>query len=359
MGPFLPLLFSGISLASAAEHNFHVDCNKGDDRNRGTSALAPFRTVHAAQKAIRVVRGESGSVSAAVVSVTGRCELQTTLALGPADSNTRYVAAGSGAMLSGGTAIAITDVPSTSVPLTVDLAAHGFTSARDLGELRGRGYSGGSACIEVNVFEPSAAELFYRPDGPSSVAGARAYGPSEASSGRMRLARFPNAAPDVPARADWASIDSVDTSSLTLTVGAFTARLDKWRAEIESGTHDAWTHGLWTWNWADRCPLEMCARACARVSTLVHVCVFPCMCFMYVPGNEVHRLLLHAWVCLYTLVRTCVRAHARTRTCTCTYSHRRIKSIHNASGIVVEPDDINRDVNPIHRHVARQQGGYL
>ena len=75
------------------------------------------------------------------------------------------------------------------------------------------------------------------------------------------------------------------------------ARLAKWKAELDSGT-EVWTHGLWTWNWAD--------------------------------------------------------------------SHRQVRAI-NVAGvgavddatIVVEPDDINRDVNPIRPHISKQQGGYL
>ena len=82
----------------------------------------------------------------------------------------------------------------------------------------------------------------------ASSAGARAYGASETDSGRMRLARFPNAAADVPTAADWAGITSVD--NVTLTVAAFTPKLQQWKAEMAAGT-DAWTHGLWTWNWAD------------------------------------------------------------------------------------------------------------
>ena len=52
-----------------------------------------------------------------------------------------------------------------------DLSAFNF-SADSLGELRGRGYSGGSACILLGNYAQSAAALFYRPDGPSSAASA-------------------------------------------------------------------------------------------------------------------------------------------------------------------------------------------
>ena len=79
--------------------------------------------------------------------------------------------------------------------ITIDLSRYNFSSA-NLGELRGRGYSGGSACIDLDNFEPSAAELFYRPPGPASTAGEKSSGPAEV--GVMRLARFPNVGGAVP-----------------------------------------------------------------------------------------------------------------------------------------------------------------
>lgn len=78
---------------------------------------------------------------------------------------------------------------------SIDLSHYNFTS-ENLGRLRGRGYSGGSACIDLNNFEPSAAELFYRPPGTTSMAGVKSSGPAEV--GVMRLARYPNVGGAVP-----------------------------------------------------------------------------------------------------------------------------------------------------------------
>ena len=227
--------------ALGATHTFHVDCEKGLDEATGDIG-APFLTPHRAQAAIREARAASdpGASDDAVVHISGVCELKDTLTLGPADSNTHYIGA-AGAMLSAGTTIEVPSAAAASPAQKVDLTKFGFTSAT-LGELKGRGYSGGSACIDVDNFETSAAELFYRPASASSAAGAKAYGPDASTSGRMRLARFPNAADDVPAAADWAGIDTVD--NLTLTVGAFAPKLATWQAEM-TADNPIWTHGLW------------------------------------------------------------------------------------------------------------------
>ena len=320
MNTFLLLLLSSMTSVAAATvvHEVHVDCQKGDDAALGTAA-APFATVHRAQNAVRALR--RNQCEQVVVNVKGVCELAATLTLGAADSNTRYVGA-PGAMLSAGTTIPMAAAAAgadeagadeAGAAVTVDLTKHGF-SAANLGALKMRGYAGGSACIDVQNFEPSAAELFFRPAGAASAAGARAYGASDAASGRMRLARFPNAAPGVPAAADWAGISAVD--NLTLTVDAFSSKLAAWNAELKAGT-DVMTHGallllllllvllpaaraaadlsrraagLWKWNWAD--------------------------------------------------------------------SHRSVSSI-SSSSFVVNDDDINRDVGPIVQHKGSAQGGYL
>lgn len=241
-----------LALPSAlATTALHVDCDKGLDSALGTVA-APFRTVQRAQLALRTLRaGKSSAAEAAeaVVHINGVCELAETLTLGPADGHTRYVGGGGGAMLSAGTRIVL---PSTNPqaaaasPLVVDLTKFGFTSAT-LGKLSGRGYSGGSACILVQNFESSAAELFYRPHGASSAAGARAYGPAQL--GGMWNARSPNRAPGgLPAASDWAGISTVD--NLTLTADAFASQLPAWQAEMAKGG-TLFMHGLWAWNWAD------------------------------------------------------------------------------------------------------------
>ena len=190
----------------------------------------------------------SSSAASATVQIKGVCELPSPLTLGPADSNTRYVGAATGAMLSAGTRIKL---PAATLGVAggtveVDLTQYNFTSD-SLGKLSGRGYSGGSACILTANYEPSAAELFYRPDGASSLAGARAYGPAQ--EGTMWVARAPNRAlGGLPAAADWAGITTVD--NLTLTIDAFEKQLPLWSDELAAGA-EMFMHGLWAWNWAD------------------------------------------------------------------------------------------------------------
>jgi hypothetical protein len=98
----------------------HVDCGRGEEGRSGAekgalgTADAPFRSVHQAQAALRALRRTAAAELAAVVRVTGVCELASALALGPADSNTRYVGAGAGATLSGGTRIELPASPGAS-----------------------------------------------------------------------------------------------------------------------------------------------------------------------------------------------------------------------------------------------------
>jgi len=119
----------------------------------------------------------------------------------------------------------------------VDLTAYNVTT----GTLRARGYSGGSACIVINNFEPSAAELFFLPGGGN---GSQGFDPR----GGMRLARYPNVAVDVPSTADWMQVGTVKGSSTSLPKA--NVRLAAWGSELAAGG-EAWAHGLWRWNWAD------------------------------------------------------------------------------------------------------------
>ena len=249
----LALLALALLPAAAAAHELqrateiHVDCSSSGSDAADGSRGAPLRSIHAAQRAIRSRREtEQGSAAAAVVHIAGLCELPEPLVLGPADSNVRYVG-GAGAILSGGTRVVHGESATGAAGdvQRVDLSAFNF-SADSLGELRGRGYSGGSACILLDNYEQSAAELFYRPDGPSSAAGARSYGPAE--SGTMRIARTPDRAGGTPSAADWAGIDAVDNQ--TLTINSFGSQMSDWSGEIAAG-EKAWLHGLWAWNWAD------------------------------------------------------------------------------------------------------------
>ena len=246
----LRTLFLLLLLGRCSAHlEFHVDCGAGLDSASG-STPAPFRTVHRAQQAIRAARARSprlASPSPATVFIRGLCQLPTPLVLsGELDSHTRYVGA-QGSILSAGTQLQLPPASSNSTePVQVDLKLYNF-SAANLGKLSGRGYAGGSACILVDNFEVSAAELFYRPSGARSAAGVRAYGPAQ--EGMMWIARSPNRAlGGLPAVTDWAGISTVD--NLTLTIDSFKAELPSWKTELDAGGV-AYLHGLWAWNWAD------------------------------------------------------------------------------------------------------------
>jgi parallel beta-helix repeat protein len=164
------------------------------------------------------------------------------------DNNVVYIGEGEGAILSGGTRVeaATTDVDDSGV-INIDLSKYNF-SADNLGKLKGRGYSGGSAAILLNRFESSAAELFYRPNSIRSTAGARSVSVEDMDT--MRLARFPNVASDgIPSAADWLQISTVSDHTLGLK-GVTSDQLASWGKEMATGS-DPWMHGLWAWNWAD------------------------------------------------------------------------------------------------------------
>ena len=193
------LTLSAFGVARSSGVQLSVDCDTGSDVGTGTEAQ-PFRTVPQAQAALRRLRATTSTGTtahtAATITISGLCELESTLEVGPADSNTLFLGA-PGALLSGGTQIT---VPAASAAVVhVDLARYNFSSS-SLGKLRGRGYSGGSACILLNNYEDSPAELHYRPAGHSSAAGARSCGAQEV--GRMRLARWPNVEAAAPSASD-------------------------------------------------------------------------------------------------------------------------------------------------------------
>ena len=251
------LLLAGSAQAAL---DIAVDCEHGSDSAAGTEA-APFRTLSRAQQAYRdsasLFNGDAllaAKDSTTTVTVSGLCELESPLVLDdPRDSGVNWVAAEGGALLSGGTKLdidAAAVAQNASASVVVDLGAYNFTSA-SLGSLKFRGYAGGSACILVNNFEPSGAELFFRPSGitAGAVAAAAANGDDDALD--MHLARFPNrAAAASPAATDWLKVDDVKDHSLTLANPA-AGRLDAWNAELQSPGGEILAHGLWQWNWAD------------------------------------------------------------------------------------------------------------
>ena len=245
---------ASLSHSTASARRLYVDCSP--DRSAADAAgtaTEPLASVAAARDAIRLSRlAQKAPFSPMTVMITGLCELPSSLTLDrPADSHVAYVGAGPGAILSGGTKL---DVPADAVdagtnaadsaPITLDLSTYGF-SAANLGRLRGKGYTGGNACIVTNNYIPTAAELTYRPGGAASVAGAAAYGPGEI--GTMRLARYPNVQAAVPSKTDWAKLSKVDNHTLSI-AGVDAVRAKRWAADLAVPGAEGWMHGLWSWN---------------------------------------------------------------------------------------------------------------
>lgn len=54
----------------------------------------------------------------------------------------------------------------------------------------------------------------------------------------------------MPASSDWAKITKVETGQQVVLGGATATQLSAWAAEVATGD-GGWTHGLWSWNWAD------------------------------------------------------------------------------------------------------------
>ena len=189
----------GLALCSVTTSTtISVDCASGSDAGDGSESR-PLRTVHAALSTLRQRRIQDEAAAPATVQIKGLCELPSTMTLGSSDSHTAFVGVGDGAILSGGTALgsgARSAAASAAAVQTIDLKKFNFTEA-NLGKLLGRGYTGGSACIDLDNLESSAAELFFRPGGANSLAGARSSGAEEV--GTMRLARFPSVENAVPA----------------------------------------------------------------------------------------------------------------------------------------------------------------
>eukprot|EP00912_Choanoflagellata_sp_UC4_P001331 UC4_evm1s818 len=227
---------------SSASGKFFVDCDNGDDTLSGEAPDMAFLTVHRAQAATRAT-----PQAPVTIEVSGVCELTSPLALTEIDSNKFWVAGPRGCLLSGGIRVPLSSKRSTLSPF--DLSSLNFTTA-NIGELKGRGYAGGSGCILVDNYESAAAELFYRR--ADSIAGVADPDPDAAT---MRLARYPNRNLNpAPSIYDWTSITKVISQNAAggglITINVSSQKLAEWGKEIEAGGA-AWAHGLWSWNWAD------------------------------------------------------------------------------------------------------------
>eukprot|EP00937_MAST-01D_sp_MAST-1D-sp2_P008130 g8130.t1 len=244
-----------------ADLAFFVSCDHGSDAIGSGAQSAPFRSPARARDAVRAKRTSAGAAHATVF-VAGLCELAAPLTLSAPDSNATWRAwpGGAAAIFSGGTSIPMPPGRNDTDVVVVDLGKLGFDRA-SLGELKARGYSGGSACIRLDAFEPSAAELSFRRR--DARAGRADGAPADA---QMELARFPNRAPGPSASTkSWETVGALaNKSSFALSAGA-KARAAQWAEEVKGGAYPLFAHGLWDWNWADSHRAVLGADATAGV----------------------------------------------------------------------------------------------
>lgn len=235
--------------------DIYVDCNQGsDDISSSGEQTQPFRTLPRAQQYYRSLR--KNSMDNVIVHIKKSvCELANTLILEASDSFVKW-SADPGTLISAGTRLQVDTSSLGDSVIEVDLHQYGFTSPSQLGQLTGRGYAGGSACIEVNNFMPSAAELFYRPSNCISGVAQSFFVDNDDASFQMQLARYPNSISHMPELGNWLKVKDIisnnpnnHTFKIDSTITDAT-RLKRWKDELQTGG-SAWTHGLWRWNWAD------------------------------------------------------------------------------------------------------------
>jgi streptolysin S family bacteriocin protoxin len=126
--------------ASAAACVLHVATTSGSDSTGSGSAAAPFATLHRAQKALAAAR-KSTAEPCTVNVHPGVYHLGSTLVLGPADSNTEWLAVPGGpVVLSGGIPIPWSSFkPSAANPKIMEADVSNLTT------ITPRGASGGPA----------------------------------------------------------------------------------------------------------------------------------------------------------------------------------------------------------------------
>ena len=240
----------------AALSKFWVDCGQGDDTAGGTAA-SPFATLRRARDA---ARSASAPCTTIMVVGGGTCrswlqqgasspQLQNaSLELDARDSHCEWQSVGSAhTVLSGGVPAHAADwKPLTAAQrqlfkpaaaahvVSLDLAG----VVDNIGRLKGLSYSGGDACIETQFFEESGLELVHA---PNSFTGA--------SGRKLHMARFPDLI-EPPVPSNWLDYHDPDNTNLTITVAASARQKAAWAAQVKGGGQ-VFTHGLWTFNWAD------------------------------------------------------------------------------------------------------------
>ena len=254
------LLLARASAAVAASTEVWVDCDSGKDSNAGTAA-APFATLGKARDALRAMRAtyDAGAAAPATVNIVGGGTCRSygspgsdsqnaSLALDGTDSHTTWrVTTAAGAMLSGGMPIEASEVRALSSAeaarfkpsAAAQIRAVSLSRVHDVGRLKGLSYTGGDACIRSDFFEPVGVELIDVSD------------PKAAQ--KLVLARYPNLV-EPPVPENWADYRDPDNSNLALTVNATADQVKAWAQQVaqpSSTGPQLWTHGLWTYNWAD------------------------------------------------------------------------------------------------------------
>ena len=234
--------------AAAAASEVWVDCGSGDDSHAGTAA-APFATLTKARDALRDGRAAVAQQRHVHVAAGSACRTAhgQALTLDARDSHTAWRGAG-GAVLSGGLPIAAADYqPLTAAqrgwfkPSVRDKVKRvSLAGVADVGKLKGLSYTGGDACIRADFYEEVGLELI---DASAPTAGSDL-------APKVMFARFPNAVTP-PQPSSWADYRDPDNTELALTIDATAEQLAAWQAQVAGGGPELWTHGLWTFNWAD------------------------------------------------------------------------------------------------------------
>jgi hypothetical protein len=217
-----------LTIANATGLSYYVSCDKGDDAADGTMD-SPFRSLERARNAIRA-SDRSYAQTASVFIREGVCELTAPLMLTKEDSGVLWSAyQNEKVLLSGAVQLRgdLFEIQQGDGIIQVNLRAQNITQ---YGALKARGYAGGSACILLDNFEPSALELFYRPaDGVNTTVESR----------MMSLARYPNLEFPVSTKS-WTQVASL--SGTTIGVSSEVSKriaTNKWASE-----KDIWTHGV-------------------------------------------------------------------------------------------------------------------
>jgi hypothetical protein len=225
-----------------------VDCQQEVSDN----ATGVFASMSEARDSIRARRAAGRALGTVAVTVSGTCRLNSTFELEGRDADVIWTAATDTTIDGGWPLVSATKVTAPAIIALLAQSVRGRVLQASLGELdlgtmKNRPFTGGSACIRTDLYEESGMELYY--DDRLSEHGAV----------RMQVARWPDRdfTQTRPTTDNWANIshsapqgspfqDPYAVSSMSVSW----ARGLAWAAEVAHG-HDLHTHGLWCQKWAD------------------------------------------------------------------------------------------------------------